>query len=82
MGFRHALDADTEYAGLYEIAGAVIRETEPGDAKAGAILFTDGTRSEWLPKSRIRLLRDDTVPAEGAAVVFLPEWLAKKKGFI
>lgn len=73
-GFRHSRDEDSDYAGLYEVAGEIARETPK------AVLFHDGTKTEWLPKSRIKIVRDSK--HETAAVVFMPEWLAKQKGLV
>jgi len=75
MGIQRSFDDDSELAGMFEVAGAIVRETEK------AVLFTDGGEAQWLPKSKIRIVRDDKRPG-GAAVVFLPEWLAKNKGLI
>lgn len=52
-----------------EIAGEVKRETD------AAILWFDGTREEWVPKSQGHLNGD-------GQMLSLPMWLAKKKGFI
>ncbi len=52
-----------------EIAGEARRET------AAAILWNDGTREEWVPKS----IGD--ISADGKTLS-LPMWAAKNKGFI
>ena len=52
-----------------EIGGEVKRETQ------AAILWFDGTREEWVPKSQGHVNGD-------GQMLSLPMWLAKKKGFI
>lgn len=56
-----------------EIAVDTLRETEK------AYLFTDGDNEAWMPKSQI-----DVLISRGGkpTLVELPEWLAKKEGFI
>jgi hypothetical protein len=41
-----------------------------------AILIDNGDQETWLPKSRVEIDRT----GDGTAIVFLPEWLAKKRG--
>jgi hypothetical protein len=41
-----------------------------------AILIDDGDQEMWLPKSVIEIDRI----GDGTAIVFVPEWLAKKLG--
>jgi hypothetical protein len=53
---------------LVDIAVAVEHVTEK------AWLLTDGVTSEWVPKSQAEDNRDGTFT--------MPEWLAKKKGFM
>lgn len=55
------------------IAGEIRRETE------AAVLFFDGAREAWLPKSQVRQL---TKPELGVIQLEMPEWLAKDKGLI
>ena len=65
------LDAE----GRVEIEGRVLVNT----GKAILFLRDDDEKSVWLPLSKITLLdsnRDDR------AVVTLPPWLAKEKGFV
>ena len=52
-----------------ELAGA---ETEK------ALLFNDGARSVWLPRSQIEISEADN----GLVEVTMPEWLALEKGLI
>lgn len=56
---------------LVDVSGEIHRET------AKAILFFDGTREVWLPKSLVE------VEAKGKLFeVTMPEWLAHKHGLI
>ncbi len=43
-----------------------------------AVLFNDGARDAWLPKSLIEITPVD----RGLVVVAVPEWLALDKGLI
>lgn len=72
MAFKHAPDGDSLVAGKWEITGRIVAETEK------AILLEDGTSQQWLPKSKVHVepLKDDLV------TVYLPEWLAKEKGYV
>jgi hypothetical protein len=54
---------------LVDIAGAVRRESDK------AVLFFDGTKEVWLPKS---LVEWDA----GERTMAMPEWLAQDKGLI
>jgi hypothetical protein len=74
MAFKHAIDGDTAEAGKWEIAGIILRVTDKG------VQFNDGFREAWLPK-RFVTTRSGKL-SQGPAVVFLPEWLAKKEKFI
>jgi hypothetical protein len=51
-----------------EVFAEIVGETEK------ALKLTDGIKTEWVPKSQVKLL------AEG--MYSMPEWLAKKKRFI
>lgn len=53
---------------IIDIAGTVRDETDR------AVLFYDGDRYAWLPKSLVEI-----DPAGGIA---LPEWLARERGLI
>ena len=44
------------------------------DTREKAILFYDGARTVWLPRSQIEINGDSTVT--------MPEWLADDKGLI
>lgn len=60
-----------------EISGEIRRET------AQAVLFFDGTREVWLPKSQIKIEDKDGFVLGGKLIeVTLPEWLARDKGLI
>ena len=75
MAFRHAPGTDHPFAGLYEVEGEIV-----SDARPKAVLFkvTGGNRCDWLPRKAIRVQR-----GEGArAVVGVPQWLAKEKGYV
>jgi hypothetical protein len=74
MAFKHALDGDAAEAGKWEISGLIVRVTEKG------VLFNDGMREAWLPKRFVTTANGAF--RQGPAVVFLPEWLAKKEKFI
>lgn len=71
MAFKHGFQDGDPHAGKYEIAAKVIRETSK------AVLADDGTRQEWLPKSKITIEPDKG----GAVAIYMPEWLAKRAGF-
>jgi len=43
-----------------------------------AVLCSDGTMQEWIPRSQIK----KAVPGEGGFTITIPEWLAIKKGFV
>ena len=58
---------------LVDITGELV-----GPATEKAVLFNDGTRSVWLPRSEIDIAAADN----GLAEVTMPEWLAQKKGLI
>lgn len=63
-----------ETKGYTYISGEVRYQTDR------AILFYDGAKEVWLPKSQIE---DPEEFAVGEAIdVLLPEWLAKDKGLI
>ena len=53
---------------LVDIGGFVLHETDK------AVLFDDGTRKVWLPKSLVEIGSNGTVT--------MPEWLAMDKGLI
>ncbi len=53
---------------IVDIAGEIRMDREK------AILFFDGTREVWLPKSQIEIGTDGTVA--------MPEWLAHEKELI
>lgn len=61
-------------SGRIEVEGYVLMKT------GKAILFKreDDEQGVWLPLSKIGLLESDR---GGRAVVLLPQWLAKEKGF-
>jgi hypothetical protein len=62
-----------------DIAGEIRRDTP----KEQAVLFYDGTREVWLPRSQIKIKEKDGFVLGGRLVeVSLPEWLAKEKGLI
>ncbi|MBJ7535301.1 hypothetical protein JDN40_14410 [Rhodomicrobium vannielii ATCC 17100] len=69
---KRSFAENTDHAGLWEMRGALIYETQ-------AAVFVDfGPCSHWLPKSKIRVER-----GKGEALtVWLPEWLAKEKGLL
>jgi len=70
--FKHASGGDTMEAGLWEVTGKIVGETDK------AIKFTDGGAPQWLPRSRIKI--EDG--RDGLVNVFMPEWLAKEKGYV
>jgi len=74
MAFQYAIDSESEYAGMWEVSGKVIRSTTK------AILFSDGVSEAWLPLSKIKLGAED--PKTGLVAVYLPKWLAKEKKYI
>ena len=45
---------------------------------AKAVLINDGGQRTWLPKSVVELANEP----DGTAVLYLPEWLAVKRGLI
>lgn len=56
---------------LVDVTGEVRQDREK------SILFFDGTREVWLPKSQIE------IESKGKLVeVTMPEWLAQEKGLI
>lgn len=59
---------------LVEIEGEVLAETPL------AVLFHDGTVSEWVPKKSI----DDYTEGKNGEMtsIFIPEWMAIAKGFV
>lgn len=56
---------------LIEIYGNIKWDT------ADAILLSDGISEEWLPMSQIEIRE-----LSNGVEVIMPEWLAKKNGFI
>jgi len=60
-------------AKLCDIAVQVKHETDK------AYLVSDGVKDVWLPKSQVEL---DDSQGDEAAIVTMPEWLAKDKGLI
>lgn len=69
---RHGSRASAN-AALVDLTGIIKINREK------AVLFHDGTREAWLPKSLIEI-----TPAERGSMVdiVLPEWLALDKGLI
>jgi len=59
---------------MVEIFGAIIRETDMG------ILFSDGDREVWLPKSQI--IYDEDAGEGDDVTVEMPQWLAFDKELI
>jgi len=55
-----------------EIDGVVKAVTEK------AILFSDGTREVWIPKSQL----EDMEIKHGVAMITIPEWLAIEKELV
>ena len=49
-----------------------------------AVLFYDGDREVWLPKSQIESVAEDTEDFEpGLQIeIAIPEWLAIEKGYV
>ncbi|MFA7504249.1 MAG: hypothetical protein WCZ28_06085 [Burkholderiaceae bacterium] len=72
MAFKHASDGDTLSAGQWEVSGVIVHETEK------ALLLDDGASKQWLPKSKVTIER----LTEDHVTVFMPEWLAKEKGYV
>jgi hypothetical protein len=56
-----------------EVAVEYIHET------ALAYLFSDGDRQAWLPKSQVTVVVDK---GGKPSLIVIPEWLAKRAGFI
>ncbi len=54
---------------MVEIAGHEVNST------AGAVLWFDGVRHAWIARSLSR-------PGDTEKTIFIPEWLAKKVGFL
>jgi len=54
-----------------KICGDIKTDTE------NAILLSDGVSEDWLPRSQIKIRK-----LSNGYEVIMPEWLAKKKGFI
>lgn len=54
----------------------ILHETYPGKPKQGAIIVTDGTNKEALPKSQVRF---KMVNGRDARII-VPNWLAKDRG--
>ncbi len=73
MAFKHASNSDTAHAGQWEVAGVIKRETPK------AVLFNDGAHEAWLPRRFITIGGSNR---QGLAVVFMPQWLAKKEKFV
>ena len=73
MAFRYARDSDDPRAGLVEVDGDILRDDKPR-----SVLFHDGRRSQWLPRSKIIIQRGDG----GRASVCMPAWLAREKGYV
>lgn len=66
---------DTEYI---ELDVKAIHETEPGESSVGAVLFFDGDKKFWVPKS---LMEEWPEPGtEGTALI--AEWFAEREGLI
>ncbi len=58
---------------LIEITGEIRRHTD------SAVLIFDGARTDWVPKSQVKIGKT----SDGVTYTLaMPEWLAKKKGFI
>lgn len=56
---------------LIEVCGDIKWDTD------SAILFSDGVNEDWLPRSQIEIRE-----LSNGVEIKMPEWLAKKKGFI
>jgi len=63
-----------------ELCGTIKFETQPDNPNGGAILFYDGTKEVWLPKSQIEDI--DLEANEPLATITIPEWLAESKELI
>ncbi len=68
--FKYAA-GDSARAGKVEVVGQIVGETEK------AILLSDGTRREWLPRSKVLIEKN----RDGTVTVLMAEWLAKEKEF-
>ena len=62
-----------------EIAGERKHETQPDNPNGGAILFYDGKKEVWIPKSQIEGIEDH---GKNNITITIPEWLAEEKGLI
>lgn len=72
MAFKHDPGGDTLHAGKVEVTGRIVHETDK------AVLLDDGVTTQWLPRSKV-----DVEPiSEQFVEVFMPEWLAKEKGYV
>lgn len=72
MVFRHAWSEDSDLAGKVEVLGTIVQQTDK------AVLLSDGTQQQWLPKSKIKIVEDKG----GLVEVTMPEWLAKEKKYV
>jgi len=70
MAFKHG--GDTLDTGLCEVEGNILGET------IKAVRFTDGGAPQWFPRSKIRIEQR----RDGKVAIFLPEWLAREKGYV
>ena len=59
--------------GIIEVAVDVKAKTDK------AYLVTDGTVEEWIPRS---MIEDECEENGEISSIFIPEWLAQKKGLI
>ena len=64
----------------YEFVGTIKFETQHDNPNAGAILFDNGNKEVWLPKSQIEDI--DLQANEPLATITIPEWLAMEKELI
>ena len=56
-----------------EVAVEYVHETDM------AYLFSDGDQQAWLPKSQVKVVVDR---GGKPSLIVIPEWLAKRAGFI
>lgn len=73
MAFKVAAGSDHPRAGLWQVQGAITRQTD----KAVLLVLRGGAWRVWLPRSKVFI---DATP--DGVEVSMPEWLARDKGLI
>lgn len=68
--------SDSDHLAPVEVLGFTVSDAET----ANAILFFQGGKKVWIPKSQIQKIELELTDGEESAVLVIPKWLASKEG--